>query len=395
MRSIATGSIDATRASIARIDAAIEEDEKAAAAKAARFATITALELDAVAGPVLWMIKKILPARGMGCLIGPPGAGKSFLLLSWAFHIAIGLPWNGFRTRRGRVLYIAAEGQDGMRNRVRALRQCGLDISGAQIEFLTRGIDFFGAECNELAQHFQDIGKTFDFICVDTLHRVSGGGNENSAQDFGKILASAELLREKTGCGFLIFAHHPGWGDKTRVRGTSAMLAAWDCEWLMTREEKGAPYILSNTKTKDGGITGEDNFEIKLKVVELLNADGSPMLDIDGDAVTSCVIETKIADVADVIKDGMTLALLAAIREAPNGVSRQELKAVLETYNRETTGKTMSNNNLNNHLKRRIDEEGGLIPLGAVRVVGDGAHAVYYAVSGATGRKTDEGYYEF
>ena len=60
----------------------MEENEKAAAAKAARFATITALELDAVAGPVLWMIKKILPARGMGCLIGPPGAGKSFLLLS-------------------------------------------------------------------------------------------------------------------------------------------------------------------------------------------------------------------------------------------------------------------------------------------------------------------------
>jgi hypothetical protein len=288
------------------------------------------------------------------------------------------------------VLYIAAEGQAGVSNRLRALKQVGLDIKCADIHFHPKGLDFFGAECDQFAAQMEEEGQTFDFIVVDTLHRVSGGGDENAAKDFGVILASADNLRTKTGGGFLMFTHHPGHGDKSRGRGTSAQLGAWDVEWVMGREEKGAPYILRNTKTKDGGVTGEDNFEIKLKVIELLTLDGSPMLDEDGDPVTSCVIESRVADGIDLIRDEASKALLSALCDAQSGLSRADLRDVLIQYEKDSpSGKQPSKQSISNKLTRKLDE---MLERAVIRKVGDGNGALYYP---ADSRAQGGGYAEF
>ena len=71
----------------------------------------------------LWLIKKLLPAIGLALIYGHPGSGKSFLALDFAFHVSLGWPWNGRRVHRGLVVYVGAEGGNGLRNRIVAFRR--------------------------------------------------------------------------------------------------------------------------------------------------------------------------------------------------------------------------------------------------------------------------------
>ena len=73
--------------------------------------------------PVLtnqWLIKGLLPSRGLCIVYGQPGCGKSFLTLHAMLHVAAGKAYAGRRVRQARVVYIAAEGQGGFRKRVHA-----------------------------------------------------------------------------------------------------------------------------------------------------------------------------------------------------------------------------------------------------------------------------------
>ena len=51
-----------------------------------------------------------LPERSFTMMYGAPGTGKSFLAIDMALSVANGLPWHGYETKQGAVLYIAGEG---------------------------------------------------------------------------------------------------------------------------------------------------------------------------------------------------------------------------------------------------------------------------------------------
>ena len=49
--------------------------------------------------------------------------GKTFIAIDVSFHIALGRPWTGRKTRQGCVVYVAAEGGRGVYKRLAALRK--------------------------------------------------------------------------------------------------------------------------------------------------------------------------------------------------------------------------------------------------------------------------------
>ena len=67
--------------------------------------------------PMRWCIRDVLPAQGLASVYGPPGSGKSFLLLDMAAAIAEGRDWFGHRVTCAPVVYCVLEGTAGMRNR--------------------------------------------------------------------------------------------------------------------------------------------------------------------------------------------------------------------------------------------------------------------------------------
>ena len=56
----------------------------------------------------------------LGRVVGPSGHFKLFVVIDFAGHIGTGTPWHGRYVRQGTVVYLVAEGAEGIRKRVRA-----------------------------------------------------------------------------------------------------------------------------------------------------------------------------------------------------------------------------------------------------------------------------------
>jgi len=129
----------------------------------------------------------------------------------------------------------------------------------------------------QLAETEGDIG----LIVIDTLARAMVPGDENSSQDMGRLVAAAELLRDRTGACVLLI-HHTGKSAAQGARGHSSLRAAVDTEIEVTKDEDGDLIEAKATKQRDM-IVGK-TFCYKLRVVDL----GT---DTDGDAIETCVVE--------------------------------------------------------------------------------------------------------
>lgn len=266
--------IDAEIASAAEFDAIPE-----APAAPGRFQVIPAHEF-MMRPPPAWIVKGVIPKAELVVLFGESGSGKSFVALDIAAAIARGLDWRGHRTRPGRVVYIAAEGAGGFRNRMVAycihngLEVTALDDIGvihAAPNFLQK------ADAVDVAKAIKASGPT-DIVVVDTFAQVTPGANENAAEDMGKALAHCRGIHRATGAVVLL-VHHSGKDSSKGARGWSGIRGAADAQIEVVRTPGGR--MLRLDKMKDGEDGREYGFD--LQVVPI----GS---DEDGDVIDSCVV---------------------------------------------------------------------------------------------------------
>lgn len=226
-----------------------------------------------------WIIKGLVPAAVSGVLFAESGAGKSFAIFDMGACVARGIPWNGRKVRQGRVVYIAAEGAGGLRKRAAAYGKFhGIDLDALPFGIIADRPNLLKDDHRKIADQVNAWGGA-DLLIVDTLAQSMAGGDENSGEDVGKVLAHAQALHAATGA-MVILVHHSG-KDATRgARGWSGLKAAMDCELEITRE--GEARVLRVSKQKDG----EDGlaFAFRLQTVDM-------GVDVDGDPITSCVVQ--------------------------------------------------------------------------------------------------------
>ena len=115
-------------------------------------------------------------------------------------------------------------------------------------------------------------------IAIDTLNR-SIGGSESNDEDMGAYIRAADTIREAFGC-VVIIVHHCG-VDTKRPRGHTSLTGAADAQLACKRDETGLIRITVEwlKDGKEGAVISS-----RLAVVDL----GT---DVDGDKITSCVIE--------------------------------------------------------------------------------------------------------
>ena len=75
--------------------------------------------------PPSYLIPRILPEQGLVTLVAEPSSKKSFLAVHMASCVATGTPFFDIPTAKGSIVYIAAEGQFGMRKRISAWERAG------------------------------------------------------------------------------------------------------------------------------------------------------------------------------------------------------------------------------------------------------------------------------
>lgn len=226
-----------------------------------------------------YLIKTILPARGIGQVFGSSNVGKSFLLIDLAMHLASGKPWMGRKTKKVCVLYIAAEGIGGLSGRMLAwTRRHGIVPDLLFIRPYSAQLTVEGAAA-ALAEKIAGLLIPPKLVILDTLAANFGPGNENDAEDMATAMSG---LRYLAGDWFALCAHHSGHADKTRSRGHSSLYAALDMEMQVSRDDPLGPIKVCHTKCRD--------MERMEPVFFRLEKEFLPWSDEDGDPIDSAVL---------------------------------------------------------------------------------------------------------
>ena len=237
--------------------------------------------------PVLedaWLIKDVFPDQGFGAVYGAPGCGKTFMMLDLALAIAGGAnEWRGRYVEHGAVLYFGMEGGRLFQNRLAAYaREKGqaphFYISNENLDLRTTDADVAAiiAEALTIADHDRPVR----LVVVDTLSRAMAGGNENSPEDMGSLIAACEAIRKALGC-YIAVMHHSGKSEAQGLRGHSSLLGAVDTEVHF------CDGVMTVGKQRDG-VAGL-SFGYSLRPVAL---GVTPR----GEEVTSCVVDASDAD---------------------------------------------------------------------------------------------------
>jgi len=154
----------------------------------------------------------------------------------------------------------------------------GIDPKDLPMEFIDEAPNFLEApDVKAVIKQMRAKGR-FDIVVIDTLAQVMAGGNENSGEDMGKVLAYCREITRLTGA-MVILIHHSGKDESRGARGWSGLRAAADFEFEIIRADEDR--VATVTKMKGGADGGEYGFRLQTIVVGK---------DDDGDEETTCVV---------------------------------------------------------------------------------------------------------
>ena len=248
-----------------------------------------------------WLIKGVLPKKGLAIVYGAPGSGKSFFVADLVAHISaphLG-NWRGHKTATGDVAYCFLEGGFAAQNRVAALRSRRGDLGGFYSYPYSMNLSSRPAKSQQydaqatqadafnLVASIRGQQESVACVVVDTLSRAMSGGDENSSKDMTAFISAMDYIAKELDC-LVIVVHHNGKDQSKGARGHSSLLAAVDTEIEITRPSKDLPCRNAKmTKLKEGGDGKEFPFELEIY---------SLGFDEDGDEVTTCLIVPTDAD---------------------------------------------------------------------------------------------------
>lgn len=204
---------------------------------------------------------------------GAPGSGKTLVILDLALSLAYGLlRWAGYELPEGgrQVVYISAEGNRGIRKRIRAWAM--KHGKGDVLEVLRRLDGRFylfekavgllsGAEWqsfrDELDAH-EDL--TPGLFVFDTLSRCIAGADENAAKEMTVAVERLGELARDTGAAVVVVHHSAKAG--TAERGSSVWAGAVDVKFKVTQD--AGKIVVEFDKMKDGELpTGGLAFRVE------------------------------------------------------------------------------------------------------------------------------------
>jgi hypothetical protein len=263
-----------------------------------------------------YLVKGLIPREGLTVVWGEPKSGKSFQSFDLAMAVARGIDYRGRRVQVGPVVYCAAEGATGFRNRVEAYRRHH-EIDGELPFYLVPDALDLIADAKALVT---SIRSTLDetkplLVVLDTLNR-SLAGSENDPGDMAAYIKAADIIRETFGCAVLI-VHHCGTEGK-RPRGHTSLTGACDAQIAVKRTPDSI--ITTTVEWMKDGPEGESLYSSLLVVTVGQDSDGQDITScvvLEAEPATPTVTERKLGKneqtVFDILAENM-----------PNGFTKNE-----------------------------------------------------------------------
>ncbi len=183
-------------------------------------------------------------------LAGGSKSYKTWVLLALAVAVSLGIPWWGFPTTAGRVLYINFEV-----HRIFMLKRMRVLLAALSIE-APEGFAFWhlrGFACAAeniiptIIAHIKDAG--YALVVIDPTYKLMGRGDENAAGEIAHLLNLFELVAVETGAA-VIFGAHFAKGSAARkevldrVSGSGVFARDPDTILTMTRHEEDDAFVI-------------------------------------------------------------------------------------------------------------------------------------------------------
>lgn len=214
-----------------------------------------------------FLIDQWLYRKAVGLLYAPRSSLKSFVALDQLLTLAAGMKsWYGFDTQPCGAFYLAAEGAEGMRERVHAFRlEHGLEDRNLPFVLLPSSLNLLDPHQTTLliqvireCQEQQPMG----ILAVDTVAKTMRGGDENSFPVISTYLESLERIRDECDITVMGIAH-AGKDVSRGARGHSSLEADVDFVIRCERDEESGVVAVEVTKQKDAPDGAVLHFNLK------------------------------------------------------------------------------------------------------------------------------------
>lgn len=246
--------------------------------------------------PKEWIVEQIIGKGDLAMIYGPPGSGKTFILIDFIFSACLKRTWaNRFAIAKPLVIaYCAGEGVSGLPGRFQAAQKF-YDSHLPNFHFFRTvpslfygdtetahvdSIEKFILEWKERQKTGQ--AKPLDVLIIDTLHSASTGADENSAKDMGRVLQLAKIATTELGCA-VILVHHANKAG-TGERGSSSLRGAMDT--MIEISPVAGKFSMECAKLKDGD-------KWKPQTFSLVEVEGTDSVRVWWDETTDNIASSK------------------------------------------------------------------------------------------------------
>jgi hypothetical protein len=215
-------------------------------------------------------VERVLPLVGIGCLYGGPGSVKTFILLDLFARMARGGFWGGREVKQCPVVYIAAEGGNGIKKRIAGMKKVAAEKGlPADIPFhlimVAPNLGAGNGDCKKLIADTEATGAHPRAIAIDTTTQALGGADENGA-GMDALVVNATALAVHFQC-LVVLVHHTPVSDDDRLRGKGSLLGGLDVSIISKREKGSLVATLTVKKMRDEDET--QSFAVNLARVVL------------------------------------------------------------------------------------------------------------------------------
>ena len=282
-----------------------------------------------------WLVPGVLQERKLWLVFGDSNTGKSFVAQDIGLCLATGTPWCGKVMPAGHIVYVCAEGMDGIRDRIDAWLYAHQMEDAPLFHVIDESPNLLEiGDVSEVIAQVQTLDAPPIAVIFDTLASSMEGGDENSPEDMGKAVAAMKRVQRECECAVMT-VHHSGKDTTKGARGHSILRAAMDtCIQVSKEEENDGAITLKCDKQKDASYFADMGMRLR-KV----------WLDDCGD-LTSCTVEPAdlVAKRHMPVMPKSATRLLSIMRGNPSAIStHSELRRQFEA-----TG--MSTRSFNNAL---------------------------------------------
>lgn len=202
-----------------------------------------------------WLVDGLIPASGVGYIVGRDGVKKTFLALDLALSVVTGRDFHGRQMNDeaySGAIFVAGEGASSFGARTAAWAAAQdyrwtpddynfFSVRAGGVNLYRGGDDYAG-----LLEKVRD--QQPDLVVFDTLQRCAEGADQNSAADMAVVTARLDEVKRASGGTVLVIAHTDK-GDND-ARGSSSIED--DADFVIHVKDKDGVVEAKVTKQKDG-----------------------------------------------------------------------------------------------------------------------------------------------